>query len=165
MGGRGKSKGEKMKTLVVYYSFSGITRRMAEAIARETGADLAEIHPKTPIETREDINRLIQARDPFDIQPLEKDPNDYDLIFLGTPIWAFNPAMPFKSFLKQASIKGKSVAPFCTCQLFCGIPLWNMGRAFRGNRILGKAGFKSKSTVEDAVAWAKGIVAKASTLG
>lgn len=154
-----------MKALVVYYSFSGTTRRMAEAIAQETGADLAEIRPKTSIETRDDINRLIQARDPFEVEPLDRNLGDYDLILMGTPVWAFNPAMPFKSFLKQAALKGKMVAPFCCCQLFCGLPLWNVGRSLKGNRLIGKAGFKSKATVEDAAAWAKGILAKASAVG
>ncbi|HBN09976.1 MAG TPA: hypothetical protein DD435_15490 [Cyanobacteria bacterium UBA8530] len=150
-----------MKTLVLYYSFGGTTRRLAEAIARSVGADLAEIRSAVPLETREDVSRLIEARKKFEILPLEKDPADYDLIFLGSPVWAFQLAAPLKSFLIQKKIEKKKVALFCTYRLFPGLALWNLSRALRGNKILAKTAFKSDSTEQAAEIWAKETFSKA----
>jgi flavodoxin len=103
-----------MKSLVIYYSKTGNTKAVAEAIAQELGADTEEI--------REAGRRRGNVRSAFDaifrrmpaIQAMSHSLSDYDLVVVGTPIWAQGPAPAVQVFLSSADLQGKSVALFCT---------------------------------------------------
>ncbi len=108
-----------MKTLIVYYSHSGTTRRLAELIAKETGGDLLELVPETAYPR--DYNTVVaQAKRELQsgFRPALKtalpDLSAYDMVFVGTPNWWSSPAPPVLTFLEQADIKGVQIAPFCT---------------------------------------------------
>ena len=108
-----------MKSLIVYYSHSGTTRRLAELITRETGGDLLELVPETAYP--QDYNTVVaQAKRELQSghRPAPKtalpDLSAYDMVFVGTPNWWSSPAPPVLTFLEQAEMKGATVAPFCT---------------------------------------------------
>lgn len=105
------------KTLVIYYSWSGNTRAMAEAIAKELKADIYEIRPITPYpeayNATVDLAReqLRQNARPA-IQKDVPDLSQYSTILLGTPNWWSHVAMPVFTFMDQNDLSGKVVLPF-----------------------------------------------------
>ena len=113
------------KTLVVYYSASGNTRRVAEAIAQAANADLFEIVP-TEVYTNEDLNwtnpnsRVSREHDDESLRdvPLTTtevpDWDSYDTVLLGYPIWWGIAAWPVNNFVKANDFTGKTVIPFAT---------------------------------------------------
>ncbi len=108
-----------MKSLVVYYTFSGTTGRLACEIARQTGADLREITPETPYafdyhtaakQARTEIARGFCPRLIAGLEPVEQ----YERIFIGSPNWFHSFAPPILSFLRNTNLAGKIIVPFCT---------------------------------------------------
>ena len=108
------------KILVVYYSHSGNTERIARLIGQESGGVLAEIRPqaaypqdyKTVVaQAKGEIQRgFLPALAP-DAVP---DPAEYDVVLIGTPNWWSTVAPPIATFLTENDLNGKTVAPFCT---------------------------------------------------
>lgn len=107
------------KSLVLYYSWSGNTRKIAELIARETGADLRELQPENAYSQNYD-NVLTQAKREIQgkwypaLRPIDMDWSAYETIYLGTPNWWSTMAPPVASFLNEVMPTEKSIAPFCT---------------------------------------------------
>ena len=106
-----------MKTLVVYYSRTETTKKVAEEIASKLDSEVEEI--------RDTVNRkgiwgwLISGRDGMKrrltkLYRMEKNPADYDLVIVGTPIWAGNVSAPTRTYLTAFKNKFKKVAFFCT---------------------------------------------------
>ena len=116
---------ETGKTLVVYYSASGNTERVAKDIAEAAGADLFEIVP-TEVYTSEDLNwtnsdsRVSREHDDESLRdvPLTTtevpDWDSYDSVFIGYPIWWGIAAWPVDTFVKNNDFTGKTVIPFAT---------------------------------------------------
>ena len=112
---------EASKVLVVYFSWSdsGNTARVADMIAKETGADLVKILPSKPYSRkykevldrgRKELNKNL----PCPIEKISKEVKNYDRIFVGTPIWFGTYAPPVKTFLQQNKFTGKKLFFFCT---------------------------------------------------
>ena len=108
-----------MHHLIVYYSYSGITRRLAEDIALITDGDLRELKPQKPYsfsyntavkEVREEMEK---GYCPTLIQGLE-DIENVEVIFIGSPNWLKTFAPPVLSFLRKVDLSGKTIIPFCT---------------------------------------------------
>ncbi len=107
------------KTLVVYYSYSGATKSLAENIALLTDGDIRELIPEKPYsfawhgatkEARSEVEReycprLLSGNEPVD---------GYETIFIGSPNWFKSFAPPVLSFLRGAGLGGKIIIPFCT---------------------------------------------------
>lgn len=116
---------ETGKTLVVYYSASGNTERVAKDIAEAAGADRFEIVP-TEVYTSEDLNwtnpdsRVSREHDDESLRdvPLTTtevpDWDSYDTVFIGYPIWWGIAAWPVDTFVKNNDFTGKTVIPFAT---------------------------------------------------
>ena len=106
-----------MKTLVAYYSRSGRTRKVAETLARLLQADLEEI-----IDCKDRsgfLGYLTAGRDASlnrltKLKSLTKDPSSYDLVVVGTPIWAWNVSPPVRTYLTENKDKIRKVAFYCT---------------------------------------------------
>lgn len=117
-----------MKTLVAFYSSSGTTRRAAQAIAAQLGADIEDIQEVRP--------RHLDATGPggigkfarimaaggeanlglaVPILPAQHNPADYDLIVLGTPIWGSSLPGPVRKYISTYRNQFKAVAFFATC--------------------------------------------------
>ncbi|MBP5573789.1 MAG: hypothetical protein J6X40_06445 [Bacteroidales bacterium] len=107
------------KLLVLYYSQSANTQAVAMEIATRLGADIEEILPVIPYDgdfqatVERGKKELDEAAYP-EIRPLAKNPADYDVIFLGYPIWFGTFAPPVFTFLNQVDLSGKKIVPFCT---------------------------------------------------
>jgi len=100
-----------MKTLILYYSFSGNTRKLASQKAAETGADIEEIiETKKMFVLKAYILGAYRAmkRKKTDIQPIKSQLNDYEKIIIMVPVWASNPAPAFNSIIEQLP-SGKKV--------------------------------------------------------
>ena len=113
------------KTLVVYFSASGSTRRVAEAIAEAADADIFELVPTDPY-TSADLNwttagsRVNREHDDESLRDIELESttvdnwDDYDTVFIGYPIWWGIAAWSVDGFVKANDFTGKTVIPFCT---------------------------------------------------
>ena len=110
---------QKQKALVVYYSQSNTTKTLAQEIQKQLGCDIAEIECVDPYtgdfgavagrwQEEQKSGKLPE------LKPLSKKLSDYDVIFLGYPIWGGVYASPVASFLKTADFNGKKLVPFCT---------------------------------------------------
>jgi flavodoxin len=112
-------KEETPKMLVLYYSQTGNTKALANEIATKLGADIEEIVAVNPYDGdfQATIERCKQEHEQGnipDIQPIKTDPANYDIIFLGFPVWFGTYAPPVQKFLLGADLSGKKIVPFCT---------------------------------------------------
>jgi len=105
--------------LVLYYSETGTTKTVALELQKQTGADIEAIEAVEPYtgnfqETIERSGRERQSGETPAIKPLQKNIADYDIIFLGYPIWFGTYAMPIATLVKENDFEGKTIVPFCT---------------------------------------------------
>ena len=106
-----------MKSLVVYYSRSNITKRLAEDIAGKLDCDIEEIKPKVNYSGKLGYARGIKdgaSGKIVELESLNYDPNDYDVVYLGAPVWASKAANPLISYLKENEGKFNDVKFFLT---------------------------------------------------
>ena len=111
------------KKLVAYFSASGVTKKAAEKLAKEQGADLFEIRPVQPY-TDADLNwnnsqsrSSVEMKDSssrVEIAARVPDMAGYDEIFLGFPIWWGVAPHIINSFLEDYDLTGKTITPFAT---------------------------------------------------
>ena len=106
-----------MKSLVAYYSRTNITKKLAEDIAGKANADIEEIVPKVNYQGK--LGYVRGGKDAMrenviDLETLKYDPQDYDVVYLGTPIWAGKASAPLYSYIKQNEGKFKNVKFFIT---------------------------------------------------
>ena len=108
-----------MKKLVVFYSYTGHTKMIAESIQRKLNCDILEIKPFKPYSTDyqtvvdEEQNNSSVGKTP-DIQKIDKNLNDYDEIIIGTPVWWYTIAPVIRTFLTQNDLSNKTIKPFVT---------------------------------------------------
>jgi len=157
-----------MKTLVIYYSLEGDTKLIADAVAKSTGADVLEIRPKKEIP--KNILKLFfggkqsMMKEKPELLPLDKNPADYDLLFIGTPVWAWNMSAPIRSFLSSAKLAGKKIGLFCCNGGQKGKTFDEMERILSENAVVGEIEFKEplkhdkEADAKKAGEWAKGIL-------
>jgi flavodoxin len=111
--------GKEMKSLVVYFSWSGNTRAVAEEIQRQTNAQIFEIVPESPY--TDDYNALLdiaKAQQRNNARPAFaggiENLSEYDVVYLGFPNWWADMPMIVYTFLDEYDLSDKTVAPFCT---------------------------------------------------
>ena len=157
------------RVLVAYFSATGNTEAVAGYIAQATGGDLFEITPADPY-TADDLNwtdensRVVyeyENPDERDTELASDTPDgweDYDVIFLGYPIWWYDAAWPVDGFVEANDFTGKTVIPFCTSS--------SSGLGESGSRLaeLADAGdwlegqrFPSGASQADVEAWVDGL--------
>lgn len=124
-GGTAETSSNASKTLVVYYSTSGNTERVAKSIAAAANADIFEIVPES-VYTDDDLdwtNENSRVSREHDDESLRDVPltttdvanwADYDTVIIGYPIWWGIAAWPIDNFVKANDFTGKTVIPFCT---------------------------------------------------
>ncbi|HIQ95376.1 MAG TPA: flavodoxin [Candidatus Limivivens merdigallinarum] len=109
------AKREEKQVLVAYFSYSGTTRGVAEALSEATGGDLFEIAPAeayTNVYLQSNSEIRSNARPALDstVDHME----DYDIVFVGYPVWWHATPSPVNTFLESYDFTGKLVIPFCT---------------------------------------------------
>lgn len=118
-----QKENKEMKTLVAYFSATGVTKGAAEKLAEVTGGDLYEIQPEVPY-TDADLDwQDKQSRSSVEMADLSSRPaikgkvenlNDYDTVFIGFPVWWYTAPTIINTFIEANDLKGKTVIPFCT---------------------------------------------------
>lgn len=111
------------KILVAYFSASGVTKGVAQRLAKAAGADLFEIRPAVPY-TQADLNwtdkksrSSVEMNDPLSrLEIAEKLPNmaDYDTVFIGYPIWWYVAPHIINTFVESYDLSGKTLVAFAT---------------------------------------------------
>ncbi len=111
------------KKLVAYFSASGVTAKVAQTLAEAIDADIFEIAPKVPY-TRADLNWMdknarstIEMNDPTSRPEIEAKPgnmNEYDIVFVGFPIWWYVAPTIINTFLESCNLTGKTIITFAT---------------------------------------------------
>ena len=159
-----------MKTLVTFYSLGGNTRLIAETIAKETGADILELRPEKEIPSKGFKKyllggRAVMTKEMPALKSFDKDPQGYDVVFIGTPVWAGSYSSPLNTFFGKTPLSGKKVALFCCHRGGRGWVFQNMRKALKDQHILGEIDFidpltrNSAANIEKAKKWARDILA------
>ena len=126
------------KLLIVYYSWSnGNTRRIAEQLKKETGAELVRIERESPYKGSYDEvvalgKREVERGFRPPIMPIDADLAEYDVVAVGTPTWWYTMAPAVLTFLKSNDFMGKTVIPFATNGGWPGHALKDMAAACPG---------------------------------
>lgn len=107
------------KALILYYSQTGTTKAVAEEIQNQTGADICAFDVVEPYtgtfdETIQRCNKERAENYIPELKDLECDLSEYDVIFLGYPIWFGTYAPPVQALLNAVNLEGKTIVPFCT---------------------------------------------------
>ena len=163
------AEGGEGKTLVVYFSATGNTERVAQVIAETTGGDLFELEPVDPY-TSDDLNwtddnsRVSQEHADESLRDVElvadtvDNWDQYDTVFIGYPIWWGIAAWPVDGFVEANDFSGKTVIPFCTSS--------SSGLGESGQLLADMAGtgdwqegqrFRSGASQEDVQSWVEGL--------
>ena len=105
----------EIKVLVAYFSYSGTTRNVANAISEKTGGDLFEITPQNGysnvyMESNSEIRRNERPALTDTVENME----EYDIVFVGYPVWWHATPAPINTFLESYDLTGKLIIPFCT---------------------------------------------------
>ena len=106
-----------MKSLVVYYSRSNITKKLAEDIAGKLDCDIEEIIPTVTYTGKLGYARGIKdgaSGKIVDLEATRFNPEDYDVVYLGAPVWASKAANPLISYMKKNEGKFSNVKFFLT---------------------------------------------------
>jgi flavodoxin len=111
--------GYAQKMLVLYYSETGTTKAVAEELQKQLGADIESIEAVEPYSGnfQETIQRSGRERESGEtpaLKPIKSKIANYDVIFLGYPIWFGTYAMPIATLVKENDFAGKTIVPFCT---------------------------------------------------
>jgi len=142
------SKPEKSHSLIVYYSQTGTTEKVAQIFRSMTGADIMRIQAETAYIG--DFNATIQrcqeemkSDSVPALLPFDKQVADYDTIYLGYPVWFGIPAQPMNSFLRHTDLTGKVVIPFCTFGSGGNTSIARVESAMKGGKVPGWYGVRT----------------------
>jgi flavodoxin len=157
-------EGLYMKTAVVFYSYSGNSSFVAQQIKSSLNADLVQLNLMKEKKRGKFASILwggfmVMSGKKPPLKPYNFDPSAYELIILGTPVWAGSPSPPIKTFLSQTPITGKKLALYVCHAGGAGDSLEKFKALVPGNEIVSTADFleprKSKEEVKQQIAdWA-----------
>jgi len=149
---RKATPGRSVRACVIYYSYSGITRGIAEGIRNASGCDILEVRTKTPYSsftayTTGVLRSRKMACDP--IEPGEIDVSQYDILIIGTPVWAWKPSPAINAAVKALrGCEGKMAVIFTTCSNHPGEALPILSRALeeRGVTVMAEISLNAEDT-------------------
>lgn len=159
-----------MRKLVAYFSVSGTTAKVAEALSEAIGADLYAIEPEIPY-TKADLDwtdknarSTIEMNDPSSrpaIAGKRDNMDDYDTVFVGFPIWWYTAPTVINTFLESYDLANKTIIPFATSGGS------GMGRtnekllpSCKGAKLLEGKVFKASVSGAELAKWVEGLEAK-----
>ena len=152
------------KTLVAYFSASGTTAKVAKKMAEAIGADLYEIKPETPY-TGADLNwQNKNSRSSVEMNDRSSRPAiavkaadmpQYDVVFVGFPVWWYREPSIIDTFMESYDFAGKTVIPFATSGgSGLGDSAANMQKLAKGAKVVGGKRFSGNASAEELKAWA-----------
>ena len=158
---------EEGKVLVAYFSATGTTKGVAEIIAENMGADIYEIVSQEPY-TDADLNwhddksrSTIEMNDSSsrpEVNGAVEDMEQYDIVFIGYPIWWGEAPRIVSTFMESYSFEGKTVIPFCTSSSSgIGSSGKNLEELTDGAQWLEGMRFGGGDSEEDVQAWIVGL--------
>lgn len=114
-----KEEPANLKVLVLYYSQTGNTKTVAEEMQKQLNADIEAITATKPYNGSfdETVNRCkkeMEVGECPEISPITSNIDDYDVIFIGFPVWCGTYAQPIASLVKDTKFEGKNIVAFCT---------------------------------------------------
>ncbi len=158
-----------MKKLVVYYSFEGGTKIIGDAIAEEIGADILELKLMREVKKKEYMKtylgpkQVLMKTAPI-LKPYKFKPQDYDLIIIGTPIWAGTFAPAIRTFFTLDKFNDKMFGLYYCFAVQTGLISKHLRKELKNNIILDEIGFKNPletyadKGIERAKKWAKNLL-------
>ena len=158
-----------MKPLIVFYSFEGNTKLIAEKIAQTVDAEALELKPQKEIRTKGFMKyfwggKQVLTKVKPELFPLDINFDDYDFIFIGTPVWAGSYTPALNSFFNDNKFSNKKIALFCCHGGKKGKVFKKMKYVLEGNEIISEIDFrdpKKKNTefqLQKAEDWTKEII-------
>jgi DNA-binding transcriptional ArsR family regulator/flavodoxin len=149
---RRTTRDRAIRACVVFYSYSGITRGVAEGIRDASGCDLIEVKTKNPyssfsVYTAGVLHSRKGACDP--IEPEVIDVSGYDFLIIGTPVWAWKPSPAINAAVRALKgCEGKMAVIFTTCSTQPGeaLPLLSKALSDRGVRVMAEISLDAKDT-------------------
>ncbi len=120
-----------MKKLVIYYSFEGNTKLLSQIISQNLDTDILEIKPKNEVKRKGFMKYLWCGKSVFmkekpELEPILINIDEYDLLIIGTPVWAGTFAPALRTFFDEYDIKNKKILLFYTHNGGPGKTLENM---------------------------------------
>lgn len=107
-----------MKKLIIFYSYTGNTKKIANIIKEKLNCDILELEPLKPFSTNYDevvneyqnnsINKEVEIKD------IKTDLDNYDEFIIGTPVWWYTISPVITKFLKKYKLENKIIYPFAT---------------------------------------------------
>ena len=152
------------KTLVAYFSASGTTAKVAKKMAEAIGADLFEIKPETPYSgadlnwqnknSRSSVEMNDRSSRPA-IAVKAADMPQYDVVFVGFPVWWYREPSIIDTFMESYDFAGKTVIPFATSGgSGLGDSTANMQKLAKGAKVVNGKRFSGSVSSEELKAWA-----------
>jgi flavodoxin len=150
---------QTVRTLVVYYSLTGKTDVVARTLAKELKADLRRVEDvETPsvswwfyISAGFAAKRGMEA----EIKPIDVGMEEYDRVFIGSPVWGGSPSTPINAFISKADFTGKEVVLFVTMggkDASAALKKMRTRIETKGGRIVGSLSFTSRKRTNEELA-------------
>ena len=137
-----------MKILIIYYSLDGNTHMIANQIQTAVNGTVLRLKPVHDINKKGLFKILAGGRQIFknekpELESFDINPQEYDLIFIGTPVWAGSFAPALNTFLSDISIKDKNIVLFCCSRGGEGKVFTKLREKLHGNNIISEMEFTS----------------------
>lgn len=156
------------KTLVAYFSASGVTAKVADKLAKAINADLYEIAPEEPY-TKADLNWMDKkSRSSVEMNDRSSRPaigttvenmDQYDTVFVGFPIWWYREPSIIDTFMESYDFTGKTVIPFATSGgSELGDSYKNLQALAPEAKVINGEKFPGSVSEDKLRAWAEGII-------
>ena len=156
------------KVLTAYFSASGSTAHAAEALAKAAGTDIFEIVPEqaytaddlrwTDKNSRSSLEMADKGSRPA-IESRVENMEQYDVIFLGFPIWWYREPSIIDTFLESYDLSGKKIVPFCTSgSSGIGTACESIAEIAKGAKVLDGKRFSFMLTEKDLKKWVNDII-------
>lgn len=159
------------RILIVYYSLTGNTQFIAETIQEAIKADIEELKPIKELNPNSSMKYVwggMQAtmKKKPKLNPVSKNPLDYDLVFLGTPVWAWTFSPPLRTYISKFDLSGKKLAIWTCSAGEPGKVLEKFENALKDAEVIGKIGFREplnnnpEEAKEKTISWVTEIIEK-----